>query len=1163
MPHIAGHQLSSIPTEGTVEKNKANKQHPTKSSLKQRSTSTTSTKMSASDEVPSSSSTDDHAQAHAQHRGQVDGDNGQKAGSSGRWRPRMSMGSPRRVRMQLPSVLGGSNKAARSSTPTGGGLTRSVGGSSVDNVSVGTDFGNASSNSKSMDVSSPVASPVVVTDDPSMSSVVTEGTAGDGSSPASRRKKSAQQAAQNVKASLRKSVKNMKLPLVPPHRKPTNGVIESEATTPQSRTDDDAVCNTANSASEAEMEISPKSVVEQQESIHSQTFSSTQSRSADEWQNRQYSSQMKDMMDRELSNLRQQRDNKEVQMKREIKEKDGFCRRVDSYDGQIIEIDGKSTYEIGNYLGGGVAGVVYEGHRLRPIHEYPVRTGIADQHYQPIIFSQEPPATEKEDTYDETTWSPASCFCPSSEPAFHTNDVPHVERQSTLAEPANCYDPKVQGEKSVKGVSGGAIAMDVAIEIPASPDGQLAQPMVVVDAIDAPSRSRHATKAASMNIDQSFRIYDDSMRNQGNLGTHTYPNEANGLALMDETVAIKILNPVGFRLLSPSAAETAVIVKEGDALEEDVKRGIRPMSGKHVWWIVNPNSRNLRALQRKKSAFSLDGANGYPPHRNEKDRFSKRRSAASSGGVVVDRGSPERGLRLSLVAAYIDPRTNKLRELPLTRCIEIWGHSPFGASELEFESMMDAIERVNAGHPPAEPPFVLSGSPLRGETIRHDYSAEHFGDHLPTVELAAKRTGLYRAAAAERTTVYCAALKAYIAVPAVPPKYLRWLRQRRAATKEIRNMMQIGRHRNVVHLYEVLEQIQESKSTMFLILELVRGGELFELISSNPSARSRSGKQQKEDDTESIMRKFFQELASGIAYCHANGIAHRDLKPENLLVHNGPGDERTLKIADFGLSATFALNREVSDQDTVMSYNLSLQGTVNDNSTIGFNGSIMNHASISPGPVTGLSPLNKSMNSLSALGATALSYLTCGNISDVSGCNQPFSQQEPEVEPQPAPLRRMTSIVGSPHYVAPEIISQSDDDNETGNKLKTGYDGTRADVWSAGVILYAMLFRSLPFGEDLLRCPRYQSFFKWYEEARQQGGRRSSTEAALNPNFSEQDEEDMLGPHWFFPSESSVESRDLIVAMLNPDPLVRLSIDMVMRHPWLTRHGLSRPEAHS
>jgi hypothetical protein len=102
--------------------------------------------------------------------------------------------------------------------------------------------------------------------------------------------------------------------------------------------------------------------------------------------------------------------------------------------------------------------------------------------------------------------------------------------------------------------------------------------------------------------------------------------------------------------------------------------------------------------------------------------------------------------------------------------------------------------------------------------------------HVSSSCLVFVLSGLVRAALSERKTVFCKELNAYIAISAVPTKYIRWLRQRRAVTKEVRNMLLIGRHRNVLHLFEVLEYIQESKSTMFLILELVKGGELFDLI---------------------------------------------------------------------------------------------------------------------------------------------------------------------------------------------------------------------------------------------------------------------------------------------------------------------------------------------
>lgn len=860
----------------------------------------------------------------------------------------------------------------------------------------------------------------------------------------------------------------------------------------------------------------------------------------------------------------------------EAHHRDGFCRRVDSYDGQIIVVDGRPTYEVGNYLGGGVAGVVYEGTRLLPISEYPVRTGYAERERAAAAGAAaaalESPYSSARYQVDneivETQGNMCSALCAPSDAMGASEDhgsiiddgaagsicAPTAVRSSArdrraMAATDGAVEVK-EGGGVIESIPQGAEAFgdDIAFEIPRSPtgDSNAGEMIPIMDAIDAPSRSTHYARAASR-ADSATATAITGGLERLDLDESDYaaraasPFSATGKMLMvEETVAVKILNPVGYRLLSNDSIRGAVVVKEGEPLTQAIIDGSRPMEEHHVWWLVNPNSRNLRTLQKTGPA-----------------------------GDNVDRGSSERGLRLSLVAAFVDPKTNLLKELPLTRCIEIWGHAPFGASEAEFDAMMDAIERINAGQPPtnyASPPPSRVGTEESGASSGQANTSGNDG-YLTPVQVrknmfrkTESQTGLARAMAATRITVYCAPLNAYIACPAVPPKYLRWLRQRRAATKEIRHMMQIGRHRNVVHLYEVLELVQDSKSTMFLILELVRGGELFDLISSQAGkSKDKKGNKVRDpnDDPEARMLKFFKELASGIAYCHDNGIAHRDLKPENLLVHNDASGGQTLKIADFGLSATFHLNAHLNRLHSTDFDLMSEVGTIT--------------SPISSGIASPLSPEERETieaapspiaTSLKAFGQTAMSFLTCGSTEHVVGLGACFPGYSDESN-QPEPLRRMTSIVGSPHYVAPEIISQSSPDKKKKSPEKSrnsspdgtdeieGYDGCKADVWSAGVILYAMLFRSLPFGEDLLRCPRFQSFKKWYVEAQKKGGRRSSAQAALDPVFTPADEEELLGPHWFFPTETSRESRDLIVAMLNPNAHERLSIDMVLRHPWV------------
>jgi serine/threonine protein kinase len=91
-------------------------------------------------------------------------------------------------------------------------------------------------------------------------------------------------------------------------------------------------------------------------------------------------------------------------------------------------------------------------------------------------------------------------------------------------------------------------------------------------------------------------------------------------------------------------------------------------------------------------------------------------------------------------------------------------------------------------------------------------------------------------------------------------------------------------HPSIVHLHSAFQ----NRYSFFFLLELVEGGELFDLI-------QRKGKLE-----EDLARFFCAEIFNTLQYLHRQGILHRDLKPENLLVTSS----RHLKLTDFGTAAT-------------------------------------------------------------------------------------------------------------------------------------------------------------------------------------------------------------------------------------------------------------------
>ena len=100
-------------------------------------------------------------------------------------------------------------------------------------------------------------------------------------------------------------------------------------------------------------------------------------------------------------------------------------------------------------------------------------------------------------------------------------------------------------------------------------------------------------------------------------------------------------------------------------------------------------------------------------------------------------------------------------------------------------------------------------------------------------------------------------------------------------------VMKLMSHPNII----TLEDIYESKTKIHIVMELIRGGELFQHIVGR--------KRFSELETYKLIRP----IADALKYMHSLGVVHRDLKPENILCEKGL---KNIRIADFGLSQLVA-----------------------------------------------------------------------------------------------------------------------------------------------------------------------------------------------------------------------------------------------------------------
>ncbi|XP_050992929.1 death-associated protein kinase 2 isoform X2 [Labeo rohita] len=117
--------------------------------------------------------------------------------------------------------------------------------------------------------------------------------------------------------------------------------------------------------------------------------------------------------------------------------------------------------------------------------------------------------------------------------------------------------------------------------------------------------------------------------------------------------------------------------------------------------------------------------------------------------------------------------------------------------------------------------------------------------------------------------------------------------ERKSVEKEV-EILQSLQHQNIMALKDVFE----SRAEVVLIIELIKGGELFDFIA------------EKENLTETEAIEFMKQILEGVNYMHQKNVAHFDLKPENIMLSDKHAPNPDIKIIDFGMAHRFIQGEE-------------------------------------------------------------------------------------------------------------------------------------------------------------------------------------------------------------------------------------------------------------